>query len=95
MKIEGTHNYKGNTFTVKIAHSGQYFPYGDSYKVLDITTDATKEETIDFIVNELGYDVPPVEKWDRSTPENYFKGYYTIFSTISGWLYTKCEPYTD
>lgn len=87
--------HNGIKYSVTPMHSGQYRRYGDSHKILHIETSASKEETLQFLKEQFGYDVPHKNDWNTSTPDQYFAGYYTIEQIFDGWLYDKCEPYTD
>lgn len=92
--------YKGFTFIATVKHAGQYHPYGDFFRVYDINTNCpNKDIVVDMVKTFIApndKNVPVKEEWTKlSGPDNYFRGYYTIEKTSTGWKYTKCEPYTD
>lgn len=90
----------GYTFECNQTHSGQYRPYGDTFKEYSIeTTCQDRDIVVDMIKTILrpeDKDIPVKEEWAKLPgPDNYFNGYYTIEKISDGWRYTKCEPYTD
>ena len=92
--------HEGYTFFATVKHSGQYHPYGDTFRVYTIKTNCpNKDIVVDMVKTFLApndKNVPVKEEWQQLTgPDNYFRGYYTIFKIDGGYEYTKCEPYTD
>ena len=91
--------HKGFTFYAEVIHSGQYHPYGDTFRVYKITTTCTdKDIVVDFVKIFLvpdDKDVPEKSNGNYNGPAEYFRGYYTIEKIEGGFKYTKCEPYTD
>lgn len=90
----------GYTFECKCIHGGQYRPYGDTFIVYDINTNCLdKDIVVDMVktvIRPYDKNVPVKEEWTKlEGPDNYFRGYYTIEKTSTGWRYTKCEPFTD
>lgn len=91
--------YKGFTFYATVEHSGQYHPYGDTFRVYKITTNCTdKDIVVDFVKTFLvpsDKDISEKSNWNIDDIYDYFRGYYTIEKIEGGFKYTKCEPYTD
>lgn len=92
--------HEGFTFVATVEHTGQYRPYGDTFRVYNIeTTCLDKDIVIDMVKTFIApndKNVPVKEEWSKlEGPVNYFRGYYTIEKTSTGWKYTKCEPFTD
>ena len=83
--------------TLNWVHSGQYRPYGDTFKECEIhTNDSMKEKDLLLLVNN-GSKLPKVE-WDKhkfNSAAVYFQGWYTLEKTYYGYKYVGCEPYTD
>ena len=92
---------------VKQTHCGQYERYGDFYRVWEITTDAYEEEVKAHCLSELAKkdNLPTEAQWraDIRYPDGahcndarfYFRGYYKLEKTSSGYTFTVCEPYAD
>lgn len=92
--------YKGFTFIATVEHTGQYRPYGDFFRIYHIETNCTdKDIVVDMVKTFIAPEdknVPVKEEWSKLPgPDNYFRGYYTIEKTSTGYKYTKCEPFTD
>lgn len=92
--------YKGFTFIVTVSHTGQFRPYGDFFRIYDINTNCPdKDIVVDMVKTILrpeDKNIPGEGIWRKlEGPDNYFRGYYTIEKTSTGWRYTKCEPYAD
>ena len=86
----------GFTYRIEWTHSGQYHPYGDTFRVAEIMTTDTNPESILSIMKTLyGYDVPLKKDWNPKDIGDYFAGYCEVDKIAGGWKYTKCEPYTD
>lgn len=86
----------GNTYEVECIHSGQYHPYGDTFRVFEIITSNKDPMSILNVMKEMfGYDVPLKKDWNSHDCYCYFKGYCEISTINGGFKYTKCEPYTD
>ncbi len=100
LKFNTEIQYKGFTFITNIVHTGQYRPYGDTFRVYDISTNCPdKDIVVDFVKSFIApqdRNIPVKEEWSKLPgPDNYFRGYYTIEKTSTGYRYTKCEPFTD
>ncbi len=81
---------------LKWTHSGQYRPYGDTFRECEIhTPDVLEESDILLLVRNRGK--LPKEVWKQQYDDinAYFKGWYTITKTEYGYKYVGCEPYTD
>lgn len=88
----------GFVYQVEWTHSGQYRPYGDTFRVAEIKTEDTNPQSIlELMKTFFKYDVPLKKDWDnkRKTMEEYFAGYCTVEVIPGGFKYTKCEPWTD
>ena len=86
----------GYTYKIQCIHTGQYHPYGDTFRVFNIITDDKDESHILEVMKVTnGYDVPEKKDWNPHQIDSYFRGYCEIEKTDYGWKYTKCEPYTD
>ena len=86
----------GNVYEVECVHSGQYRPYGDTFRVFNITTkDKDSESVLEVMKSLYGYDVPLKKDWNPGSIDCYFNGYCEIEAIDGGFKYTKCEPYTD
>jgi len=86
----------GYTYDIECVHSGQYHPYGDTFRVYNIkTNDENKESILDVVKIALGYDVPQKKDWNCGDIDDYFNGYCEVEEIDGGFKYTKCEPYTD
>lgn len=86
----------GNIYEVECVHSGQYRPYGDTFRVFNITTNDKDSASILEVMRSLyGYDVPLKKDWNPCDIDCYFNGYCEIEAIDGGFKYTKCEPYTD
>lgn len=96
MKHNTEFQHEGHAYNVTWVHSGQYRPYGDTFRVAEIRTDETnKLNVLEAISIFDGYDVPEKKDWNPHQIDSYFRGYCEIEKTDYGWKYTKCEPYTD
>ena len=93
-------------FIAKHIHSGQYKRYGDTFRVWDIETNIDdQKEIVERCFNELynGNKLPEENEWKRNNGFGsgnldmayYFRGYYTLQKTQTGYTFTICEPYTD
>ena len=51
--------HKGFTFVTNIVHTGQYHPYGDTFKVYDISTNCPDK---DIVVDMVKTFISPEEK---------------------------------
>ena len=81
---------------LKWTHTGQYRPYGDTFRECEIhTPDVLKEDDILLLVDNRGK--LPKKEWEERTLNmmEYFRGWYTITKTPYGYKYVGCEPYTD
>ena len=86
----------GFTYNVRWIHSGQYHPYGDTFRVAEvITSDKNSDSILVLMQTFMGYDVPLKKDWKPQNPRDYFAGYCEVESIEGGFKYTKCEPYTD
>jgi hypothetical protein len=85
----------GFTFQVEWTHVGQYRPYGDTFRVAEVITDASAEDVLELIKVFFNYNVPLKENWNPNDMGDYFAGYCTVEPITGGYKYTKCEPYTD
>ena len=94
-------------FTANQIHCGQYKRYGDFFRVWDIVTDESEEATLEFCFTEL-YKVKtrPARsgEWHANIryggerfndADYYFRGYYALEQTPTGYTFTICEPYCD
>ena len=89
----------------KNIHSGQYKPYGDFYRVWDITTTDPKEKVLEYCFEELRKRrVPPEAEWRAAVRYGgerwndsyyYFAGWYRLEPTENGYKFTVCEPWAD
>ncbi|WP_337664223.1 hypothetical protein [Suilimivivens sp.] len=95
-------------FEVKQTHCGQYKAYGDFFRVWEITTEASVEETMKYFyenIHKLKTPLPSEGEWRAAirfgTGEHsgdasyYFRGYYKIERIENGYRITVCEPYAD
>lgn len=92
--------HKGFTFVATVEHTGQYRPYGDTFRVYNIeTTCQDKDIVVDMVKTILrpeDKNVPVNEEWRKlEGPDNYFRGYYELKVEPYGYRYIKCEPFTD
>ena len=91
----------------KQIHCGQYKRYGDFFRVWEIETDESKEAVLEYCFAEL-YKVKnrpaPSGEWHANIryggerfhdADYYFRGYYSIEQTPTGYKFTVCEPYCD
>jgi hypothetical protein len=85
----------GFTFQVRWTHVGQYRPYGDTFRVAEVITDASVEDVLELMKVFFNYNVPLKENWNPNDMGDYFAGYCTVEPITGGYKYTKCEPYTD
>lgn len=86
----------GFTFEVEWVHAGQRRPYGDTFRVANIKTNAPREKVIELIGYITGYSgVPEKKDWNPHEIDSYFGGYFELETIDGGFKYTKCEPYTD
>ena len=92
-------------FTATQTHCGQYKPYGDFFRVWEISTDRSKEETVEWCFENLSKRrVPTSAEWHKNIRIDgeksgdagyYFAGYYAIEPIESGFKFTICEPFAD
>lgn len=92
--------HKGFTFIATVVHTGQYHPYGDTFRIYDIITNCpNKDIVVDMVKTFIAPEdknVPVKEEWrNLEGPDNYFRGYYELKVEPYGYRYIKCEPYTD
>ena len=80
---------------VTVLHTGQYHPYGDTFRVFKIETTKSAKEVVQYMKDTYGFDVPNEKDWDVTDPDSYFRGYYTLGKIDGGFIYTKVEPYDD
>ena len=86
----------GFVYQVEWTHSGQYRPYGDTFRVAEIKTEDTNPQSILELMRVFfRYDVPLKENWGKGTMAEYFAGWCTVEPIEGGFRYTKCEPWTD
>ena len=88
------------TFECNCIHSGQYRPYGYTYREYSIeTTCRDKDIVVDMVKTILrpeDSNIPIKEEWEKlEGPDNYFRGYYELKVEPYGYRYIKIEPYTD
>ena len=100
LKFNTEIQYKGFTFIVTVNHTGQFHSYGDFFRIYHIDTNCPdKDIVVDMVKTFIAPEdrnVPVKEEWTKLPgPDNYFRGYYTIEKTSTGYRYTKCEPFTD
>ena len=92
--------------TAKQTHCGQYKRYGDFFRVWDIQTDESEEAVKEYCFTELAKrkDLPTKGEWSHAIriggerwndPGYYFRGYYTLSKTDTGYTFKVCEPYCD
>lgn len=80
---------------IKWVHSGQYYPYGDTYRVAEITcVNELAEATILKLCHNNGKLRKDVFYNSNLNMSEYFRGYYTIEKTRYGYTYIGVEPYT-
>lgn len=89
----------------KQIHCGQYKRYGDFFRVWEVKTDLSKEETVEWCFENLyKRRVPHTGEWHAniryggpkwSDASYYFAGYYSIEPIDGGFKFTICEPYAD
>ena len=92
-------------FETKQVHSGQYKPYGDSFYVWEVKTNRSKEETVEWCLQNLcKRRVPESAEWHKNIQYGgaksgdmgyYFGGYYSIKTIDGGFEFTVCTPYAD
>lgn len=95
-------------FKVEQIHVGQYRRYGDFFRVWEIKTEASSEETMKFFfenVHILKNPLPSEEEWRKAIrygkgehagdASYYFRGYYRLEKMSDGYKVTVCEPYAD
>lgn len=91
-------------FKADKVHSGQYRRYSDSYYIWNVTTNASKEETLEWCFQNLHKRVPDYEEWHKNTMYGgerwndlgyYFAGYYKMHFIPEGFQFRVCEPYCD
>lgn len=92
--------YKGFTFIATVEHTGQYRPYGDTFRIYNINTYCpNKDIVVDMVKTFIAPEdknVPVKEEWRKlEGPDNYFRGYYELKVEPYGYRYIKCKPYTD
>ena len=92
-------------FNTKQTQCGQYKRYGDFYRVWEIQTEASKEETFEYCFSELHKRRVPqraeymnnikygAKEW--SNADYYFAGWYSLSEIDGGYKFTVCEPYAD
>lgn len=88
-------------------HCGQYKRYGDFFRVWDIETDENEETVRDYCFTELyktNHEMPTKAQWHfavrfdgehHNDPSYYFRGYYELEKTETGYKFTVCEPFAD
>lgn len=92
-------------FEAKQTHCGQYKRYGDFFRVWEVKTDKSKEETVDWCFENLYKKrVPESAEWHKNIQyggaksgdmEYYFAGYYSVKAIDGGFEFTVCTPYDD
>lgn len=97
-------------FSAVQVHCGQYRPYGDFFRVWDVTTAASEAETLEWCFNNLyKRRVPREAEWHANTRyggekwgdmDYHFAGYYKmapiqVESARIGFRFTICEPFAD
>ena len=90
-------NTKQIECTLNWVHSGQYHPYGDTFRECEIHTNEIIDEKDILIMVNNGSKLPK-EEWKKNHLNSaciYFRGWYTIEKTNYGYKYIGCEPYTD
>jgi hypothetical protein len=91
--------------TVNQIQCGQSKPYGDFFRIWEIKTDMSKEDSLSWCFENIyKRKVPEYGEWRKNTVLGgekygdlgyYFAGYYTIKSHENGYMFTICEPYCD
>lgn len=94
----------------KQTECGQRKRYGDFFRVWEIETDEPKEAVLEYCFKELykrkGIDMLPTKgEWMKEIrvgtgshsgdASYYFRGYYQLDQTETGFKFTVGEPYAD
>lgn len=93
-------------FEATQTHCGQYKRYGDFFREWAIKTDLPKGEALKRCFDELneGRILPESAEWHKNVRHGgdkfsdagyYFRGYYTIEKTETGYHFSICEPFAD
>lgn len=90
---------------VKQVHCGQYIRYGDFYRVWEIENPGEMDESAvrEYCRENLtNRDLPEKAEFLQQIRgaksgdySYYFRGYYTLEKTETGYKFTICEPYAD
>ena len=93
-------------FKAAQTHCGQYKPYGDSFYVWEIETICKDpDKVLEYCFTELHHPrIPSSADWhahiraggpNAGDANYYFRGYYTLEKTDTGYKFTVCKPYDD
>jgi hypothetical protein len=99
-------DFEKNLMVAKQTHCGQYKRYGDFFRVWNIETACEdKVKVLEYCFTYLlKRRIPESAEWhfniQRDGPnagdaDYYFRGYYTLGKTDTGYKFTVCEPYDD
>lgn len=91
----------------KQTECGQRKKYGDFFRVWEIETDEPREAVLEYCFEELykRNGIPTEEEWRKEIrhgtgahsgdADYYFRGYYRLEKTKTGFKFTVGEPYAD
>ena len=90
----------------KQTHCGQYKRYGDFFRVWEIETDEAEEAVKEYCFSELYKKKLPTSGEFHAAirfPDGehchdaayYFRGYYSLTKTDTGYTFKVCEPFAD
>lgn len=86
---------------MRVIHSGQYVPYGDSYKVYELETDMSYDDALAWCKREILSNryLPSYEEFqkreDEMSPYEYFRGFWNFIEFEGKYRFTITKPYTD
>ena len=86
---------------MRVIHTGQYVPYGDSYRVYEIETDMNYDDALEWCKREILSNryLPSYEEFKQREKNmdfaDYLKGFWNFIEYGDKYRFTITTPYTD